>query len=174
MRPFAYAPADNRANALRLAQDEGAAYLAGGTTILDLMKLDVMRPKALIDIGGLDGADAAIEARPEGLRLGALVRMADAAAHPDIVRGYPVIAQTLSLAASQQLRNMATLGGNVLQRTRCLYFRDPGEPACNKRAPGSGCAARGGVNRKHANAVFHATGKRIRDLPIRIEDVLEA
>ncbi len=150
MRPFAYAPADNRADALRLVQDEGAAFLAGGTTLLDLMKLDVMRPRTLVDINALDGTDAAIDARPEGLRLGALVRMADAAGHPDILRDYPVIAQSLALAASQQLRNMATLGGNVLQRTRCPYFRDPGEPACNKRAPGSGCAALEGVNRKHA------------------------
>ncbi len=150
MRPFAYAPADDRADALRLAQADGAAFLAGGTTLLDLMKLDVMRPRTLVDINRLADGNAAIEARPEGLRLGALMRMADAADHPDIVREYPAIAQSLRLAASQQLRNMATLGGNVLQRTRCAYFRDAGEAACNKRRPGSGCAALGGVNRKHA------------------------
>jgi len=114
------------------------------------MKLDVMRPATIIDIGPLAGAHGAIEVLPGRLRLGALARMADAEAHPAIRRDFPVIAQSLRLAASQQLRNMATLGGNVLQRTRCPYFRDVGWEACNKRRPGSGCAALQGVNRRHA------------------------
>ena len=132
----------------------GAAhqYLAGGTTLLDLMKLDVMRPQTLIDINGLKPRTqgAGIEAGTDGLRFDALVSMAEAAAHPAVLRDYPVIAETLKLAASAQLRNMASLGGNLLQRTRCMYFRDTHWQACNKRAPGSGCAALDGMNRQHA------------------------
>jgi len=115
------------------------------------MKLDVMRPPSLIDLGGLeDDGLRAIEASADGLRLGALVSMAQAADHPLIGRDYPVLAQALSSGASQQIRNMATLGGNVLQRTRCAYFRDVTWAACNKRTPGSGCAAMEGINRQHA------------------------
>lgn len=126
-------------------------FIAGGTTILDLMKLDVMRPATLVDINQLDrGRYGKIDAGPQGLHLGALVRMAEAAEHPAIRRDYPVIAESLHLAASQQLRNMASLGGNVLQRTRCSYFRDTSWAACNKRNPGSGCAALDGFNRMHA------------------------
>lgn len=109
-----------------------------------------MRPAEIIDINGLESAYRKIEAGPTGLRLGALCRMSEAEAHPAIRRDYPVIAQSLQLAASPQLRNMASLGGNVLQRTRCSYFRDTGYPACNKRNPGSGCSALDGVNRMHA------------------------
>jgi xanthine dehydrogenase YagS FAD-binding subunit len=131
--------------------DNPAQYLAGGTTLIDLMKLDVMRPQTVIDINGLgDTALGRIEATQNGVRLGALVRMAQAAEHPSIRRDCPMIAQSLALAASQQLRNMASLGGNVLQRTRCTYFRDVSYDACNKRNPGSGCAAMDGVNRDHA------------------------
>src|SRR5712671_3471306 len=105
----------------------------------------------LIDINALEGTRLGlIEADGSGLRLGALVRMADAAEHPAIKRDFPVIAQSLKFAASQQLRNMASLGGNVLQRTRCSYFRDVTYEACNKRNPGSGCAAMDGFNRSHA------------------------
>ena len=115
------------------------------------MKLDVMRPQTIIDINGLDRtALGRIEASAGGMRLGALVRMADAAEHPAIGRDCPMIAQSLKLAASQQIRNMASLGGNVLQRTRCTYFRDVSYTACNKRNPGSGCAALTGHNRDHA------------------------
>ena len=115
------------------------------------MKLDVMRPQTVIDINPLGGtAHGRIELSRSGLRLGALVRMADAADHPQIREQYPVIAQSLQLAASQQIRNMASLGGNVLQRTRCPYFRDVAYAACNKRDPGSGCAAIGGFNRSQA------------------------
>lgn len=160
MRPFIYQRADS-ANAAVLAAlshapgrataptESLAQYLAGGTTLLDLMKLDVMRPRALIDINPIAGAEA-ITVNERGVRFGALVRMAQAAAHPAIVRDYPVIADTLKLAASAQLRNMASLGGNVLQRTRCAYFRDTSWIACNKRNPGSGCSALEGVNRQHA------------------------
>ncbi len=160
MRAFTYDRAPSEAAAIlaasRLAQlpsVQGRApveYLAGGTTLIDLMKLDVMRPAKVVDLGALAGAHDAISVTPDGVRLGAMVRMATAADHPEIVKTYPVISQSLQLAASAQLRNMATLGGNVLQRTRCPYFRDISWAACNKRDPGSGCAAMGGVNRQHA------------------------
>lgn len=128
-----------------------AEFLAGGTTLLDLMKLDVMQPDTVIDINPLAAAGyGRIELNQHGLRLGALVRMVDAADHPGIKSGYPVVAQSLAQAASQQLRNMASLGGNVLQRTRCSYFRDVSYRECNKRDPGSGCAAMSGFNRMHA------------------------
>lgn len=160
MRPFIYQRADSANSAVQAALSHAprratapteslAHYLAGGTTLLDLMKLDVMRPRALIDINPIAGAEA-ITVNERGVRFGALVRMAQAAAHPAIVRDYPVIADTLKLAASAQLRNMASLGGNVLQRTRCAYFRDTSWIACNKRNPGSGCSALEGANRQHA------------------------
>jgi xanthine dehydrogenase YagS FAD-binding subunit len=116
------------------------------------MKLDVEKPERIVDLNraALPAGMDRIEAGPSGLRFGALVSMADAAEHPDVKGRYPVIAQSLALAASQQIRNMASLGGNLLQRTRCPYFRDVSYEACNKRAPGSGCAAREGVNRQHA------------------------
>lgn len=124
--------------------------LAGGTTLIDLMKLDVMRPTAIVDINPLAQGWSAISPDGENLRLGALAKMSDVAAHDEIQRNYPVIANSLKLAASAQLRNMATLGGNVMQRTRCSYFRDVSYENCNKRKPGSGCAAMDGVNRMHA------------------------
>ncbi|HLJ72092.1 MAG TPA: FAD binding domain-containing protein, partial [Roseiarcus sp.] len=158
MLPFLYRRAQDETAALQAAlaaavrseppTSAKTQFLAGGTTLLDLMKLDVMHPSELIDINRLAGLDR-IEMTPNGLRLGALAKMADAAGHP-LLADYPVVAQSLALAASAQLRNMATLGGNVLQRTRCTYFRDPSWKACNKRAPGSGCAALDGCNRAHA------------------------
>ncbi|MBW0104990.1 xanthine dehydrogenase family protein subunit M [Pseudonocardia sp. KRD291] len=119
------------------------AFLAGGTTLVDLMKLDVMTPHRVLDINALPlrGIDT-----QDGLRIGALERMSDVAAHPGI---YPVISRALLQSASQQLRNMASIGGNLLQRTRCSYFRDVAMP-CNKREPGSGCSAITGANRMHA------------------------
>jgi xanthine dehydrogenase YagS FAD-binding subunit len=157
MRPFAYERVADRAAALRAAAAQGPSrieapvqYLAGGTTLIDLMKLDVMRPERLVDINALAREHGAITSGPERLRLGALVHMAEAAEHPAVRRDYPVIAQSLDLAASPQIRNMASLGGNVLQRTRCPYFRDVSWDACNKRRPGSGCAAMEGVNRRLA------------------------
>ena len=157
MRPFLYDRASSLDQAARLIQDgpliQGrppSEFMAGGTTLIDLMKLDVMRPTRVIDITGAGKPHAAIALDQQGLRLGALVKMSAAADHPEIIRTYPALAQSLALAASAQLRNMATLGGNVLQRTRCNYFRDTSWSACNKRNPGSGCAALDGLNRQHA------------------------
>ncbi len=159
MRPFNLDHAATLPAALAAARPAGARvpptaapaqFIAGGTQMLDLMKLDTMQPATLVDINALSVAHGRIETKSDGLHLGALVRMSEAEAHPDILRDYPVIAQTLQMAASPQIRNMASLGGNVLQRTRCSYFRDPGWAQCNKREPGSGCAALDGVNRKHA------------------------
>ncbi len=153
MRPFVYERATTPAAAFRGAGalDRGqASFLAGGTTLIDLIKLDVMRPQTVIDINPLNDGCGRIEVSRQALRLGALVRMAEGADHPEIRRQYPAIAQSLQLAASPQLRNMATLGGNVLQRTRCTYFRDVSFPACNKRDRGSGCSAINGFNRMHA------------------------
>jgi hypothetical protein len=117
--------------------------LAGGTTLIDLMKLDVMRPGVVLDINPFADGRGEIKVDGDNLRLGGLARMSDVAAAQEIQRNYPVVADSLKLAASAQLRNMATLAGNVLQRTRCTYFRDVGYAACNKRNPGSGCAAVG-------------------------------
>jgi xanthine dehydrogenase YagS FAD-binding subunit len=157
MRPFSYEQATNSAQASRLGMqtaqgqiDARVQFLAGGTTLVDLMKLDVLRPERVIDIGSLSDSHSGIEAGPHGLRLGAFAKMAAVADHPLVLANYPVVAQSLQLAASAQLRNMATLGGNVLQRTRCPYFRDPTWSACNKRNPGSGCTALTSFNRNHA------------------------
>jgi xanthine dehydrogenase YagS FAD-binding subunit len=159
MRPFVYERATTPAAAVQLGAKASATsalqapvhYLAGGTTLVDLMKLDVMRPEVVVDINALERTPCGrIDVSSAGVRLGSLVRMADAADHPEIRNNYPVVAQSLDLAASQQLRNMASLGGNVLQRTRCSYFRDVSYTACNKRNPGSGCAAMEGYNRAHA------------------------
>jgi xanthine dehydrogenase YagS FAD-binding subunit len=150
MRPFTYTRAQSDADAIKAGGAAGAAYLGGGTTLIDLAKLDVVRPAQVVDLGGLKARYGAIAAEPSGLRLGGLASMAEAARHPAVIGDYPVIAQSLELAASQQVRNMASLGGNVLQRTRCTYFRDVTWAACNKRTPGSGCAALEGVNRGHA------------------------
>lgn len=120
-------------------------FVAGGTTLIDLMKLNVERPKQVVDINGLP-LDR-IQSTPDGgLILGALARNSDVAHHPTVQRDYPVLAQALLSGASPQLRNMATTAGNLLQRTRCVYFRDAAH-ACNKREPGSGCSAIGGYNR---------------------------
>jgi xanthine dehydrogenase YagS FAD-binding subunit len=157
VRPFAFERAGDPARASRLGlgtgqgqTDAAVQFLAGGTTLIDLMKLDVLRPRRVVDIGLLRHHYNAIEVGPNGLRLGALATMSEAANHPVVAQEFPAIAQSLQLAASAQLRNMATLGGNVLQRTRCPYFRDPSWTECNKRIPGSGCAAIGGFNRNHA------------------------
>jgi xanthine dehydrogenase YagS FAD-binding subunit len=158
MRPFVYyRVADAKSLGALLADSPQdvpptsarAQFIAGGTTILDLMKLDVAQPEVLIDITQFEDLGE-IRRRPTGLRLGALARMEDVARHPLVMREYPVIAQSLNLAASAQIRNMARIGGNVLQRTRCTYFRDKSWSACNKRLPGSGCAALNGFNRQHA------------------------
>jgi xanthine dehydrogenase YagS FAD-binding subunit len=155
MQPLIYQRVQSPEAALAAFASAPAAadrqYLAGGTTLVDLMKLDVMRPLAVIDINALDRTGLGrVDAGANGLRLGAMARMADAAEHPAVARDYPMIAQSLKLAASQQLRNMASLGGNVLQRTRCPYFRDVSHPSCNKRNPGSGCTALESLHREHA------------------------
>jgi xanthine dehydrogenase YagS FAD-binding subunit len=155
MRPFAYERAETTTVAGRHATAQGqtdakVAFLAGGTTLIDLMKLDVLRPERVVDITPLKARFSDIAATPQGLRLGAFASMAQVEDHPDVKRHFPAVAQSLMLAASPQLRNMATLGGNVLQRTRCPYYRDPSWAACNKRKPGSGCAAIGGFNRQNA------------------------
>jgi xanthine dehydrogenase YagS FAD-binding subunit len=149
MRPFDYERANSPDAALTaFERDQATAFLAGGTTLVDLMKLDVMRPRRVVDINGL-GADE-ITLTDDHLRLGASVHMADAENHAELRRRVPMLTQSLALAASTQIRHMATLGGNVLQRTRCPYFRDVTWQACNKREPGSGCAALNGFNRQHA------------------------
>ena len=159
MRSFAYQKAADPAAAVQALSaaandnpltEADAQPLAGGTTLLDLMKLDVMRPRTVVDINPLSQAWATVSLGNGDLRLGALARMSDVAANAEIQQNYPVVADALKLAASPQLRNMATLGGNVLQRTRCTYFRDVSYGACNKRNPGSGCAAMEGFNRTHA------------------------
>lgn len=146
MRPFDYSraatPADAAAEAAR-----GATIIAGGTNLLDLMKLEVMAPDRLVDINRLDLKS--IQPDGDGLKVGALVSNSDLAADPTIRRDYPVLAKAILAGASAQLRNKATTGGNLLQRTRCYYFYDTAM-ACNKREPGSGCGAIGGHNRIHA------------------------
>lgn len=146
MHAFTFTATDDVSQALRLATAD-SAFLAGGTTLVDLMKLDVMTPRHVIDINGLDLRG--IAAGDKGLRIGAMARMVDVATHRDVARNYPVLAQALLLSASGQVRNMASIGGNLLQRTRCDYFRDV-HTACNKRVPGSGCPAQTGENRNHA------------------------
>src|SRR4051812_40206276 len=158
MRPFSYQRATDPSFAIQalaaatsnpLTEAE-AQPLAGGTTLIDLMKLDVMRPQTVVDINPLASAWSAVSLDGGNLRLGAMARMSDVAANAEVQKNYPVVADALKLAASPQLRNMATLGGNVLQRTRCTYFRDVSYDNCNKRNPGSGCAALQGFNRSHA------------------------
>ena len=155
MRPFDYARATDVASTIAmLGSTPGAALLAGGTTLVDLMKLSVMTPSFLLDVTGLGTTEPALhEIRHTdggGVRIGALARMSAVAGHPLIRDGYPVVSEALLKGASAQLRNMATVGGNLLQRTRCVYFRDVTVPECNKRDPGSGCAARLGVHRNAA------------------------
>ncbi|HEX9522554.1 MAG TPA: xanthine dehydrogenase family protein subunit M [Reyranella sp.] len=132
------------------AHDPTLAFIAGGTDLLGLMKDRAALPERLLDINGLPDM-ARIEALPDGgLRIGALARMSDVAADVEVRRRFPMIAEALLFAASGQLRNMASIGGNILQRTRCPYFRDGDDLPCNKRRPGSGCSALRGLNRNHA------------------------
>lgn len=152
MKEFVFDKARDPFDAVELASpgSKVAQYIAGGTNELDYMKLGVLNPDRLVDINRLGAAEwGTISVSNAGLRLGSLVRMAEAQDDAVIKRDYPVIAQSLQLAASQQIRNMASLGGNILQKTRCEYFRETSWP-CNKRNPGSGCAAIEGINREHA------------------------
>src|SRR5437867_6108431 len=151
MHPFLLASANDAATAIAAhAADPDLAYIAGGTDLIGLMKDRAALPERLLDINTLPNM-ARIEALPDGgLRIGALARMSDVAAHPAVRQRCPVIAESLLFAASGQLRNMASIGGNIMQRTRCAYFRDADGLPCNKRKPGSGCSALHGINRTHA------------------------
>src|SRR5262245_17065117 len=146
---FQYARAHDVASAISLiAGDPDAKFVAGGTNLIDLMKMDVERPTKVIDITRLPLKDVE-NTSGGGMRIGALVRNTDLAYHPLVQERYPILASAIMAGASQQLRNMASTGGNLLQRTRCAYFYDTATP-CNKRAPGSGCSAIDGLNRPHA------------------------
>ena len=146
---FAYARAHDVADAVRqIAADPAAKFIAGGTNLIDLMKENVARPSRLIDITHLP-LKTVEESEDGGLRIGALVPNSDLAYHPLIEARYPLLASAILAGASPQLRNMASTGGNLLQRTRCIYFYDITTP-CNKREPGNGCSAIGGINRMHA------------------------
>ncbi|MBV8762722.1 MAG: xanthine dehydrogenase family protein subunit M [Deltaproteobacteria bacterium] len=146
MEPFGYIAAADE----KMAIDEAprGTFIAGGTNMVDYMRLGVIKPTTLIDVSRLPLTN--IEAAGDGVKIGALVRNSDLAYHPLIQQKYPVLAEALLSGASPQIRNMATTGGNILQRTRCPYFRDMHYAQCNKRQPGSGCAAIGGFNRSHA------------------------
>jgi xanthine dehydrogenase YagS FAD-binding subunit len=151
MLPFTVSRVADPAQAIAAhARDPHAAFIAGGTDLIGLMKDRAALPEHLLDINGLPDM-ARVEPLPGGgLRIGALARMSDVAADAEVRRRFPVIAEALLLAASGQLRNMASIGGNIMQRTRCAYFRDETDGRCNKRGPGSGCAALHGLNRNHA------------------------
>jgi len=161
MHPFQFIRTTDTATAIRQAATKSVKFIAGGTNLVDLMKLDIEQPTALIDINGLGLKK--VEVSPDNrIRIGALVTNSDLAWHPEIKRRFPVLSEALLSGASPQLRNMATTGGNMLQRTRCYYFYDPAFP-CNKRIPGSGCPAIDGYNRNHA--VLGASDKCIATHP---------
>jgi xanthine dehydrogenase YagS FAD-binding subunit len=150
MRPFAYARAETLDQAVAAAGEPGTALLAGGTELINWMRLGVVAPERVVDVSRLPGLDA-IEPLPGGgLRIGALARLNDVAGDPRVAAEWPVLAEAIHRAASAQLRNLATLGGNLLQRTRCPYFRAEEPVPCNRREPGSGCAARAGHSDRHA------------------------
>lgn len=150
MNPFSYARPDTLDGAVRDMVDEPAArIIAGGTNLLDLMKYNVEKPKRLVDINRLPGMNRIEETESGGLRIGALVTNSAVAYDHRVTRQYPLLASAILAGASPQLRNAATTGGNLMQRTRCYYFYDAGTP-CNKRVPGSGCPAIEGINRIHA------------------------
>jgi xanthine dehydrogenase YagS FAD-binding subunit len=166
MVPFSYHTARNESEAV-LAASGGARYLAGGTTLIDLMREEVERPQALIDINRLPLRDIRLEAG--SLVIGAVARMADVAEHPLVTQEQPLIAEALLEGASPQLRNMASIGGNLMQRVRCPYFRTLDAP-CNKRQPGSGCAAIEGFNGNHAifGASEHCVAAHPSDLAVAL------
>jgi len=148
VNPFSYTRVTGAEAAIHAGAVQGTKFLGGGTNLIDLMKSDVEQPTALVDINHI-GLDKVV-ATADGVRIGALVTNSDLANHPLIVERYPLLSHALLAGASPQLRNRATTGGNLMQRTRCYYFADTAFPACNKRAPGSGCAAVNGFNRIHA------------------------
>lgn len=148
MNPFTYARAQDAGDALRLGSQPGAKYLGGGTNLVDLMRETIERPIALVDVTDLS---CDIEERPDGsLLIGAATRNTALASHRAVRARYPVLARAVTAGASAQIRNMATVGGNMLQRTRCAYFYDDDGSRCNKRNPGQGCDAAEGINRFHA------------------------
>jgi xanthine dehydrogenase YagS FAD-binding subunit len=149
MKRFDYVRPATFQEAIAAAAEPGSAYLAAGTNLLDLMKGGAVRPDRLVDVTRLPGLDRIERLSDGSMRIGALVRNSDLAYDPTFARTYPAVAEALLSGASAQLRNAATVGGNLMQRTRCSYFFDPAS-ACNRREPGSGCAARGGENRLHA------------------------
>jgi xanthine dehydrogenase YagS FAD-binding subunit len=171
MRPFKYTRATDAAGAARaVASNPRAKFLAGGTNILDLMKEDVERPDELVDVNRLGLAE--IKAAPGGgVSIGALAKNTDTANHPLIRKGYPLLTQAIVAGASGQLRNMATNGGNLMQRTRCQYFYDTAMP-CNKREPGTGCGALEGLNRIHA--IFGWSDKCVATYPGDMANALYA
>src|SRR5450755_3513467 len=148
MNPFQYTRASGTSGAIQsLAKEPSAHFLAGGTNLIDLMKMGVIEPERLVDINPLPLK--AIEKTATGLRIGALATNSEVADHPLVMQDYPLLSLAINAGASPQLRNMATVGGNMMQRTRCNYFFDTAMP-CNKRSPGSGCGALEGYNRMHA------------------------
>jgi xanthine dehydrogenase YagS FAD-binding subunit len=148
VRDFAYVEPVSLDDALARGRTPGSRFLAGGTLLVDLLRLDIERPDIVIDLNHV--LSAAIEVGSDGLRIGALAPNTELAEHPHVKREFPVLSEALLSGASPQLRNMATAGGNLLQRTRCSYFRDAAVESCNKRRPGSGCAALTGYSRMHA------------------------
>ncbi len=151
MNPFTFSRASDAQTAVAdIVKTPQAKFLGGGTNLIDLMKMGVEAPTQLIDINRLQLAQVEELPGGKGVRIGALARNSDVAEHPLIKLRYPVLSEAFLSGASPQLRNMATVGGNLLQRTRCYYFYDPAFPACNKRKPGTGCGAIDGYNRMHA------------------------
>jgi xanthine dehydrogenase YagS FAD-binding subunit len=149
--PFAFSRAGDPTKAIaEHAQDPQLAFIAGGTDLLGLIKDRATLPHRLLDINELPNMSQIVVLPDGGLRVGALARMSDVAANTEVRQRFPVIAEALLFSASGQLRNMATMGGNIMQRTRCAYFRDEDDLPCNKRRPGSGCSALHGINRNHA------------------------
>jgi xanthine dehydrogenase YagS FAD-binding subunit len=170
MRPFKYTRSTDPANAVQTASaNQTAKFLAGGTNILDLMKEDVERPSELVDISRLNLAQ--IKSANGGVSIGALAKNTDTANHPLVRRNYPLLSQAILAGASAQLRNMATNGGNLMQRTRCQYFYDVAMP-CNKREPGTGCGALEGINRIHA--IFGYSDKCVATYPGDMANALYA
>jgi xanthine dehydrogenase YagS FAD-binding subunit len=148
MYPFDFTQAHDAAGAIKSGSRDAAKFIAGGTNLVDLMKCDVERPAHIVDVNALPLAT--IEQVAGGVRIGALARMADVAQHPVIVQNFPMVSQALLESASPQIRNAASIGGNLMQRTRCPYFRELTWTPCNKRNPGTGCSAIEGENRLHA------------------------
>ena len=167
MQPFAYHRAAEPAQAFALAEQQDAAFIAGGTDLMQLWKAGIAAPAHLIDISRL--ALDSVNPRADGVAIGALARLRDVADHPVIRARWPLIAAAIEAGASAQIRNMATIGGNLLQRTRCAYFRS-GDMPCNKRAPGSGCPAIAGENRPHAifGGSAHCVATHASDLAVAL------